>query len=177
MLFRGRGAEPSAAVRFGGDDDAFAFRREGALYVAEVRASRERAADLYGVLIEQMPPVVDFSVECLRSGRRFVGEGLERAEVRDAVARMTVPLVASAGVELSVYRDDEQLSLSAMLDVWVYARTDRWLYLLQGNGVTERADLPARGWTIRREEFRGAPEMVGAVSAAAQRLTLHEVDA
>jgi hypothetical protein len=174
MLFRGRVPDTSVWRRFRPREDVFAFRREGELYVAEVAASSERSVDLLHALLEQMPPVVGLALECVRTGREFVGEGLQLAEVREAVARLKVPLVASAGVELTVFTDDEQLSLSPMLDLWVFARTDRWLYLLQGRGLEERAELPRRSWSLGRDGFGGAPEVVEAVVAAAGRLTLHE---
>ncbi len=172
MLFRGKQPETSVWRRFRPRADLFAFRREGDLYVAQVSASGERSVDLFHALTEQMPPVVDFTLECLRSDRQYTGKGLQLAEVKEAVARLKVPLVASGGVELSVFTEDEQLSLSPMLDLWIYARSDRWLYLLLGRGLEERAELPPRGWTVAREEFTGAPELVDAVTAAAERLTL-----
>ena len=64
------------------------------------------------------------------------------------------------------------LSLSAMLDLWIYAKTDRWLAMLIERGLEEAADLPRRSWTVKREDFSGAPELVEAVTAAAERLTL-----
>ncbi|MBI1809267.1 MAG: hypothetical protein HYR75_05160 [Gemmatimonadetes bacterium] len=175
MLFRGRIQDTSVWRRFRPREDVFAFRREGDLYVAEVATGSERSVDLFHALLEQMPPVVGFALECVRSGREFVGEGLQLAEVRETVARLKVPLVASAGVEMTVFTDDEQLSLSPMLDLWLFAKTDRWLYLLQGRGLEERAELPRRSWTFGRDGFGGAPAVVEAVAAAAARLTLHPV--
>jgi hypothetical protein len=172
MLFRSRRPDTPVTSRFGSDIDLFAFRREGDLYVAEIAADPEPAVDLFHTLSEQMPPLVDFSLTCLRSDRRFVGHGLSLAEVTEAVARLKVPLATSAGVEVAVYTPDEQLTLSPMLDLWVYARSDRWLYLLLGRGLEECAELPRRTWTVEPDEFTGAPELVAAVTATAERLTL-----
>jgi hypothetical protein len=151
------------------------MRKEGGVCVAEVRASPERAVELFHELTEQMPDIVDLSVDCLRSGREYVGEGLNLSEVTDTVARLKVSLAASGGVELSVYTGDEQLSLSPMLDLWIYATSDRWLYLLLGRGLEERAELPSREWRVGPGEFTGAPELVDAVTSAAERLTLKRV--
>ena len=172
MLFRSRIPTPLSATRFRPREDLFAFRKESDLYVAEVAGSGERSVDLFHSLTSHMPDVVDFSMECLRSGRSYIGEGLQRDEVQETIARLKVPLVASAGVELAVFTADEQLSLSAMLDLWIYAKTDRWLAILIERGLEEAADLPRRSWTVKREDFSGAPELVEAVTAAAQRLTL-----
>ncbi len=172
MLFRSRIPTPLSATRFRLQAELFAFRKEADLYVAEIAGDGERSVDLFHSLAGQMPDVVDFSMECLRSGRSFIGEGLRRDEVVEAIARLKVPLVASAGVELAVFTADEQLSLSAMLDCWIYAKTDRWLALLLDRGLEEAAELPRRSWTVKREDFTGAPELVEAVTAAADRLTL-----
>jgi hypothetical protein len=172
VLFRGKQPETTVWRRFRSRAELFAFRREGDVYVAQVRASGERSVELFHALIEQMPPVTDFALECVRSDRTYTGKGLQLAEVKEAVARLKVPLVASAGVEISVMSESDQLALSANLDFWIYARSDRWLYLLLGRGLEERAELPPRGWTVARKDFTGAPELVDAVTSAAERLTL-----
>ena len=174
MLFRTRRVETPAENRFGSFTDLFAFRREGDLHVAEVVATPERAVELFHALTESMPPEVDFALHCLRTGRHFVGQGLHRAEVTEAVARLKVLLARSAGVEMAVYTPEEQLSLSPMLDLWSFARSDRWLYLLLGSGLEECLELPRRTWNVTPGEFTGAPDLVSAVTATAQRLTLRE---
>ena len=171
MLFRTR-EDGGAPSRFHAGTDLFAFRQEGGVHVAEVSTEREQAVDLFHALLDEMPDEVDFAIECLRTKRRFVGERLHRVEVEEAVARLKVPLVASGGVEVAVYTNDDQLSLSPMLDLWIYSTSDRWLYLLLGKGFEESVELPRRTWTVARDEFTGASEMVEAVTAAAERLTL-----
>jgi hypothetical protein len=171
-FFKTRPVKENLSARFRPVADVFAMRMEGDVYVAEVRASPERAVELFHELSEMMPEVVDLALDCVRTGRNYVGEGLHLSEVTDTVARMKVALAASGGVELSVYTGEEQLCLSPMLELWIYAKSDRWLYLLLGRGLEERATLPAREWRIRAAEFSGAPELVDAVTAAAERLTL-----
>jgi hypothetical protein len=171
-FFKSRPVKEVLGARFRSPADVFAMRKEGDVYVAEVRASPERAVDLFHELTEHMPEIVDLSLDCLRTGRRYVGQGLHLSEVTDTVARLKVPLSASGGVELSVYTSDEQLCLSQMLDLWIYAKSDRWLYLLLAKELEEVADLPGREWAIGSSDFTGAPELVDAVTSAAERLTL-----
>jgi hypothetical protein len=175
MLFRSHRPETPTENRFGAPSDVFVSRREGELFVSEVSASEENAVEHFRSLIDEMPALVDFSMTCLRTKRHFVGEGLHRTEVSETVARLRVPLVASGGVELAVYTADEQLSLSPLLDVWIYAKSDRWVYLLLGLGLEETAELPRRTWTVAPSEFTGARTLVSAVSVAAERLTLKVV--
>jgi hypothetical protein len=169
---RARPVRDSGSPRFRPGADLFSVRSEAGVYVAEVRSSPEGAVDLFHELTGQMPGVVDLGLDCLRTGRRYVGESLQRAEVAETVARLKVPLVASGGVELSIYTGDEQLSLSPMLDLWIYAKSDRWLYLLVGRGLEETTELPVRTWSVAPSEFTGAPELVDAVTQTAERLTL-----
>ena len=48
------------------------------------------------------------------------------------------------GVEFAVYTSDDQLTLNPHLELFIYARTDRWFYLLQGKGLEEQARWCAR---------------------------------
>ena len=171
-FFKTRPVKEVLGARFRPTADGFAMRREGEVFVAEVRTSPERAVELFHDLTEEMPEIVDFSLDCLRSGREYVGEGLHLSEVTETVARLKVPLAASGGVELSVYTGDEQLCLSPMLDLWIYAKSDRWLYLLLGRGLEQRATLAPHEWSGGPKEFSGAPELVDAVTSTAERLTL-----
>jgi hypothetical protein len=171
-FFKTRPVREVLGARFRPSADVFAMRREGDVFVAEVRTSPEHAVELFHELTEQMPEIVDLALDCLRTGREYVGEGLHLSEVTETVARLKVPLAASGGVELSVYTGDEQLCLSPMLDLWIYAKSDRWLYLLLGRGLEERAELPPREWRVEPKEFTGAADLVDAVTSTAERLTL-----
>ena len=66
-FFRPRPTPAGATTRFRPDAEWFTLRHEDGVYVAEVRAEPERAVDLFHSLTEEMPPVVDLSLECLRT--------------------------------------------------------------------------------------------------------------
>jgi hypothetical protein len=174
-LFRHRTPITSVADRFRAADTVFSTAIENGLHVARVGAPMERSVELLHALSEHLPPVVDCSIECLRSKRRYVGQGLSLPEVRETIGRLKVPLVASGGVELAVYTPDDQLVLSPMLDLWIYSRTDRWAYLLIGEGLEQVEEVPLRGWSVGRDEFTGAQELVTAIAQTAERLTLRAV--
>jgi len=95
MLFRHRTPPPTVATRFRADAAVFSTSIERGLHVVGIAAGMARSIELLHALARQMPPVVDFSVECLRSQRRFVGDGLSLSEVRETIARLTVPLLSS----------------------------------------------------------------------------------
>ena len=175
MLFRHEPPPTQVADRFRAGEAVFATSVERGLHVVRVAAPMERTVELLHALTEQLPPVVDCAIDCLRSKRRYVGEGLSLPEVRESIARLKVPLVASGGVELAVYTAQDQLVLSPLLDLWIYSRTDRWAYLLVGEGLEQVEGIEPRAWSVGRDEFAGATELVDAVEKTAERLTLREM--
>jgi hypothetical protein len=172
MLFRHRTPATRVAERFRLGEAIFSDRVTDGLHEVRVGASMERSLELLYALAEHLPPVVDCSIECLRSKRRYVGEGLSLPEVRDTIGRLKVPLMQSGGVELAVYTAEDQLVLTPMLELWIYSKTDRWVYLLVGEGLEQVNEVPARAWKVGRDEFSGAPELVSAIEKTAERLTL-----
>jgi hypothetical protein len=81
-------------------------------------------------------------------------------------------LARYGGVEFAVYTGDDQLTVNPHLDLFIYARTDRWLYLLEGKGIEEQARVRAKSWRVNRQHFPAAPDLVNAITTAADRLGL-----
>jgi hypothetical protein len=172
MFFRGRQPEASIWRRFRVSADAFTFTQDEDHYTAHVVANAERVVDLCYALTEQLPPAVDVVIDDLRSGRSWKGEAIALPDVREAVARLKNLLARYGGVELSVYTAEDQLTLNPNLELFIYARTDRWLYLLEGKGLEEQSQVRSKSWKTSRQHFPAAPDLVNAVTAAAERLGL-----
>lgn len=172
MFFRGRQPEASIWRRFRVSADGFTFEHGEDLFTAHVVANAERVVDLFYNLTEQLPPAVDVVVDDLRSGRSWKGESIALPDVREAIARLKILLARYGGVEFSVYTPDDQLTLNPYLELFIYARTDRWLYLLEGKGLEEQSRLQTKSWKTSRQHFPAAPDLVNAVTAAAERLGL-----
>ena len=172
MLFRGRQPESSIWRRFRSGADDFTFVEEEDHYAARVVASAERVVDLLHALTEHLPPAVDVAIEDARSRTAWRGVNVALPDVREAVGRLKVPLAAYGGVEVAVYSDEDQLTLTAGLELFIYARTDRWLYILQGTGLHETHALHPDTWSVAHDEPEPAPELVEAVRATAERLGL-----
>ena len=172
MFFRGRQPEASIWRRFRVSADGFTFEQEDDIYTAHVVANAERVVDLFYALSEELPPAVDVVIEDLRSGRSWKGESVALPDVRESIARLKVLVARYGGVELAVYTGDDQLTLNPNLELFIYARTDRWLYLLEGKGLEEHTRLRSKSWKTSRQHFPSAPDLVNAVSAAAERLGL-----
>lgn len=172
MFFRGRQPEASIWRRFRTSADGFTFTQEEDLWVAHVVANAERVVDLFYILSENMPPAVDVHIDDLRSGRSWKGENVALPDVREAVARLKSLLGRYGGLEISVYTADDQLTLNPYLELFVYARDDRWLYLLEGKGLEAQQRVRTKSWKTNRQHFPAAPELVSAVAGAVERLGL-----
>lgn len=172
MLFRGKQPEASIWRRFRTGADGFTFTQEEDYYVAHLAANAERVADLFYSLTEHLSPAVDVTIDDLRSGRSWRGEAVALPDVQEQIARLKLLLARYGGVEFSVFTSQDQLSLNPYLELFIYARTDRWLYLLEGKGLVEQRSVRTKSWKVRRQQFPAAPELVNAVAAAAERLGL-----
>ena len=172
MFFRGRQPEASIWRRFRTSSDGFSFTKENEFYAAHVVANAERAVDLFHSLLEQMPPAVDVVIIDARSKRQWKGESLALPDVRDAVARLKAPLAAFGGVEIAVFTGEDQITLNPVLELFIYSRTDQWLYILKGKGLEEQRAVRTKSWKLRRHEYPPAPELGEALAAMSASLGL-----
>jgi hypothetical protein len=172
MLFRGRNPDATVWKRFRSGVDGFTFEKEGEFFEAYVGANAERVVDLFYTLSEQLAPAIDCVVSDLRTETSWHGESIALPDVRDAIARLKVPLATYGGVEFALYTPDDQLTLTPQLELFVYSRTDKWYYLLHGKGLEERAALADRSWRSQSWDRAPAPTLSAAIAAAAERLSL-----
>lgn len=172
MLFRGKQPEASIWRRFRASSDGFTFSEDDGVYVAHVVANAERVVDLFWTLSELLSPAVDVHIEELRSARAWKGEALPLPDVRDMVARLRLLIARYGGIEVSVFDAEDQLSLNAHLELYIYSRSDKWLYLLEGRGLEERTRLREKSWKMKRQAFPAAPDLMNAMATAAERLGL-----
>ena len=171
MIFRGRQPEATVWRRFRSGYDHFTFGKTGDVYVARIVANAERVLDLFHALSTNLSPAVDVALEELRSGRAWRGEAVALPDVRDAIARLKLPLSVYGGVELAVYTTDDQLTLTPGLELFIYARSDRWLYILLGKGLVEQDRLPGPRWDLDAP-LPPAPELATAIDLTIERLGL-----
>src|SRR5688500_15326029 len=163
MLFRGRQPEASIWRRFNVGADGFTFTSEDGVFTTHVVANAERVVDLFHSLAEHMTPAVDVAIEDLRSGRSWKGEALPLDDVREQIARLKVLLGRYGGVEFSVFNSEDQLTLDPNIELFIYARTDRWYYLLEGKGLEVQKFVRTKSWKQKRAQFPAAAELVNAI--------------
>ncbi|MDQ2890534.1 MAG: hypothetical protein M3R65_08270 [Gemmatimonadota bacterium] len=173
MIFRGRARHVTVWQRFRSGHDGFTFAEspEGH-FEAHVAANAERAVDLMYVLSEHLPPAVDVHLVDQRTKSAWDATDVALPDVRDVIARLKIPLATYAGVDLSIYTPDDQLSLTAELDLYAYGRSDRWLYLLQARGLEQYRAVAHRAWRGQPWDRTPAPVLTTAIASAVERLGL-----
>lgn len=160
------------AMRFRRDTDWFVVSRYAGVHAARIGTTSERAVDLLPTLATHLDPAVDLYVEDLRDGECWEGLSLALPDVREVLGRLRLPLATYGGVEIALVTAEDQLTLTPELELVVYARTDRWLFLLDGMGLAERAAPPPPVWRGSRASLTPAPDLSAALAAAAERLGL-----
>lgn len=158
--------------RFRSGQDGFTFTRTGEHYEAKVSANSERIVDLFYTLSEVLPPAVDVYIEDMRTQTSWRGDSVALPDVRDVVARLKVLLSSFGGIEMTFYTAEDQVTLTPQLDLVIYSRSDRWLYLLQSKNLEERSALADRAWGGGLWDRTRAPALSDALASAATRLSL-----
>ena len=174
MIFRGRQPESVVWHRFRSGFDTFSFGKDGDVYVGRVAANAERVLDLMHALSGELLPAVDVALTDHRRGLGWQGELVALPDVRDAIARLKLPLAAYAGVELALYTTEDQLTLTPSLELYLYGRSDRWYYILLGKGLMERDAVVGDGGGMLGS-LSPAPELTNAIDQMVERLSLERV--
>ncbi len=150
----------------------FMVRSRGGVHELFAWAVSERVVNVLHALTAQLDPAVDVCIESRRDGRVWRGELLPLPDVREVLGRLQLPLATYGGVEISIYTPDDQLTLTSSLALVIYARSDRWVYLLEGMGFEERKAAPTPVWDADHAPLGDAPELDRALELAVERLAL-----
>ena len=172
MFIRARPADAAPWHQTRRAGEGFVFGQRHGVHEARLVPNADRAVELFLAITEHFGPFGSFTVDDWRSGTVWHGTDLATADVRDAVARARHVLTAHAGTEISLVSDREQATLTANLNVRVYAPTDRWLYLLQGKGLRRLQRVRRRSWALTRGEFRSVAASQEMVTQLVSRLHL-----
>lgn len=158
--------------RFRPAADWYVVGQRGALVECVVWSTAERLLRVYLSLLEHLDTSVDVAIESTRDGGRWRGELLMLSEVRAALTPLQRPLVLYGGLEVSVYTPDDQLTITEALGLVIYARSDRWVYLLDAMGFAELPAVPPADWDPERAPRTDAPALRMAVERVVQLLAL-----
>ncbi|MBL0939783.1 MAG: hypothetical protein IBJ03_12870 [Gemmatimonadaceae bacterium] len=149
--------------------------RNNAVVRTIVGAPAERLVDLLHAFCVHLDPAVDVWMRDLRSGRRWRGALLPLPDARDVIGRLRYTITAFGGIELAVYTDQDQLTITPELLLVIDARTDRWLYHLDAEGFESREVPPDPTWRPHVVARKRDAQLEETLWVAAERLGLEEV--
>jgi hypothetical protein len=86
------------------------------------------------------------------------GENIALARRARGHRAMKSPLSTFGGVEFAVYTSEDQLTLNPHLELFIYARTDQWFYILKGRDSRNGAWCARGSWRLNAVEFAPAPD-------------------
>jgi len=172
LFLRGREHESTIWQRFHSVRDGFSVGRVDGIVEVIVRTNADRAVDLFLALAEELPPAVSVAVHDVRTNAQWSGTQLALPDVTNAMARLKLSLATFAGAEVCIFTGDEQLTLTPSLALYAHSVNDRWIFMLRGHGLVQRATLPRRSWRLSHDAFPPAPEASQALLQAAGRLAL-----
>jgi hypothetical protein len=171
-VFREAVSDVTVWRRFRDVADTFVVLRRDGLIGARAVGNSEAMVELFIELIPEFSSLFALTIDDWRSSRVWRADGVTQNAMLDAFYGLRVPLVNAGGVEFTLEAPHEQLSLSAHLEVVIWSRTERWLYLLQRAGLREQSALRGRLWRPDRGAFAQAPVLTDGVRTMADSLAM-----
>lgn len=177
MLFRERRVDQLEPRRFRDDLVPYAMHPEGGRWRALVSPGAELAVELLIELAAHVGSPVEVTLDDRRGGAAWTRREVPLGDVRDALVRLRPALARYGGVGVRLEADGEVAMLSPLLTLEFDAPTDRWRYLLEGQGLVARPAVPPKAWRKPGAPWAPVPELAEAVADAASRLGLSRVPA
>jgi hypothetical protein len=172
MLFRERRTEQLEPRRFRADAVPFTMRRIAGGWEAHVAPGAELATELLVDLAAHVGPAPRMRLDDLRGGGRWERDDVALGDVRDALVRLRPLLARFGGVGVSLTSDGEVAALSPFLTLQLSSRTDRWRYLLEGQGLVAADTVPDKVWRKPGHRWARIPELAEGVADLVARLSL-----
>ena len=172
MFIRGHEHESQIWHRFRFPIEGFVVNDRAGMFEARVVANASWILDLFLALSERLRPRVGVALDDVRSQRRWRNSALLLSDARDAMIRLRPPLLAHAGVEFAIFDEDDQVTLTPHLELFIYGRTERWYYFLRDLGLRRYRSIEPRSWRLHPDEFPPAPALAQAVDDCVARLSL-----
>jgi len=172
-FFKDRPIEGSLWQRFRAAPEGFTVQHESErLWQWHVVAGGERIVGLFSELLTQLPDRVAVEIADAHADRRWAGKDCDRAGVRGALEMFKTPLMANGGVEVTVFGEADQLTLNPVLELFIYANSERWTEILLDAGLIEQRMVKTQSWRLKRSGLTPAPDLSSAVAGAAESLRL-----
>ncbi len=171
-FFREPVPEVSVWRRFRDTTDVYAVMRRDGLIGTRVIGNAGAMVELFLSLVPEFADIFALTVDDWRSDVVSRADAVTQDALLDAVYPLRVPLASAGGVEFTLESVGEQLTLSAHLELVTWSRTDRWLYLLDRQGLQERPQVRGRLWRPARGAFASAGTLTAGVRTLVEQLAL-----
>lgn len=172
MLFRERRTDRLDPRRFRDDRVPYVTSLVDGRWETRLAPSAELAAELLVELVRHMGTHVSVMVDDHRANVRWQRRDVPVADIRDALVRLRPTLARFGGVGFLLEGDGDRLALTPLLELEISARTDRWRFLLDGEGLVAREIVPAKAWRKPGRAWDPVPELSVAVAEVVTRLGL-----
>lgn len=170
--FRGQVPDVSVWRRFRDTTDAYAVMHRDGLVGTRALGNAEAMVALFLELVGEFPGMFSLHVDDWRDDAAWTAGEVTQAGLLDAFHAIRVGVISSGGVEFTLTSAEEQLSLSAHLEVVTWSRTDRWLYLHDRAGLRERPSVRGRLWRPKRGAFPQSEAVTSGLRGFVQALGL-----
>lgn len=173
-VFREPDREISVWRRFRDGADGYATLERDGLQGIRVVGNAESMVELFLDLVPELPDELVLEVDDWREERRWRAEGVAQDDLLASLYPLRIPLAAMGGVEFTLVAPEQQLTLSAHLEVVAWATSDRWAFLVQRAGLVERPAVRGRLWRPSRGTFPPAPLLADPLQQLIATLAMRE---
>jgi hypothetical protein len=174
MFIRGRERIAEVWPRFQVPTEGFVVAEHRGIFEARVVANADRILGLFLELSRHLQPRVAVHLDDVRHNAQWGTDDVALVDARSEVRRVRSVLAAYAGVECSLFDEADQLTLTAHLEIFTYATTERWYYFLRDLGLPRYRSMTVRSWRPDRDEFPPAPPASTTVSEMVAHLGLRD---
>lgn len=163
------------AMRFHRDAEWYVASRTQDLYVFRIHANSERVVELFLRLTTHLDDLVELVITHERDAVSWRATTRFLPTVREALGRLRWPLASFGGTELSLITEDDQVTLTPLLELVIYSHQTQWRERLEAEGVFQREQLPTPLFDPRTVPWSPAPELTQALASVVERLKMEQV--
>jgi len=160
------------ARRFHRDSDWYVTSQTRDVQVYRVHANSERVVELFLRLTVYLDDLVELVITHERDGVAWRATTRFLPTVREALGRLRWPLASYGGAEVSLITDEDQITLTPLLELVIYSRHERWGARLETEGIFLRERAPKPLYNPLAVPWSPAPELSQALATVVHRLTM-----
>ncbi len=160
------------ALRFHRDAEWYVATRMQDLHVFRVHANSERIVEVFLRLTTFLDDLVELVIRNERDATTWRAATRFLPTVREALGRLRWPLASFGGAEVSLMTEDDQITLTPLLELVIYSPHAHWRERLEAEGMFQREHMPTPLFEPLSVPWSPAPELTQALASVVERLTM-----